>query len=28
MEQGVVAMSGRSAELTHDSRVRKIYLGL
>jgi branched-chain amino acid transport system ATP-binding protein len=28
MEQGAVAMSGRSAELTHDARVRKIYLGL
>lgn len=28
IEQGVVAMSGPSAELTHDVRVRKIYLGL
>jgi branched-chain amino acid transport system ATP-binding protein len=28
MEQGAVAMSGRSADMTHDARVRKIYLGL
>jgi branched-chain amino acid transport system ATP-binding protein len=28
MENGKVAMSGRSADLTHDVRVRKIYLGL
>ena len=28
MENGKVAMSGRSADLTHDARVRKIYLGL
>ena len=28
MENGEVAMSGRSADLTHDTRVRKIYLGL
>jgi branched-chain amino acid transport system ATP-binding protein len=28
MENGEVAMSGRSADLTHDARVRKIYLGL
>jgi branched-chain amino acid transport system ATP-binding protein len=28
MENGEVAMSGRSADLTHDGRVRKIYLGL
>ena len=28
MEHGEVAMSGRSADLTHDARVRKIYLGL
>jgi branched-chain amino acid transport system ATP-binding protein len=28
MENGEVAMSGRSAELTHDPRVRKVYLGL
>jgi branched-chain amino acid transport system ATP-binding protein len=28
MEHGEVAMSGTSAELTHDARVRQIYLGL
>ncbi|GAA1032943.1 ABC transporter ATP-binding protein [Virgisporangium ochraceum] len=28
MENGEVAMSGRSADLTHDPRVRRIYLGL
>jgi branched-chain amino acid transport system ATP-binding protein len=28
MENGEVAMSGRSDELAHDARVRKIYLGL
>jgi branched-chain amino acid transport system ATP-binding protein len=28
MENGKVAMSGRSADLTHDARVRKIYLVL
>jgi branched-chain amino acid transport system ATP-binding protein len=28
MENGAVAMSGRSADLTHDPRVRRIYLGL
>jgi branched-chain amino acid transport system ATP-binding protein len=28
MENGEVAMSGRSADLTHDARVRKVYLGL
>ena len=28
MEHGTVAMSGRSADLTHDARVRRIYLGL
>jgi branched-chain amino acid transport system ATP-binding protein len=28
MEHGEVAMSGPSAELTHDARVRQIYLGL
>jgi len=28
MENGEVAMSGSSGDLAHDSRVRKIYLGL
>jgi branched-chain amino acid transport system ATP-binding protein len=28
MEHGEVAMQGRSADLTHDPRVRRIYLGL
>jgi branched-chain amino acid transport system ATP-binding protein len=28
MENGSVAMAGSSAELRHDDRVRKIYLGL
>jgi branched-chain amino acid transport system ATP-binding protein len=28
MENGTVAMQGRSADLTHDPRVRRIYLGL
>jgi branched-chain amino acid transport system ATP-binding protein len=28
MENGEVAMSGRSAELSHDARVRRVYLGL
>jgi branched-chain amino acid transport system ATP-binding protein len=28
MENGEVAMSGGSGDLAHDSRVRKIYLGL
>jgi len=28
MENGVVAMTGTSQELSHDSRVRRIYLGL
>jgi len=28
MENGEVAMTGTSAQLRHDTRVRKIYLGL
>jgi branched-chain amino acid transport system ATP-binding protein len=28
MENGVVAMTGTSKELSHDRRVRRIYLGL
>jgi len=28
MENGVVAMTGTSEELSHNSRVRQIYLGL
>jgi branched-chain amino acid transport system ATP-binding protein len=28
MENGEVAMRGRSADLTHDPRVRRVYLGL
>jgi branched-chain amino acid transport system ATP-binding protein len=28
MENGEVAMTGKSADLRHDSRVRQIYLGL
>jgi branched-chain amino acid transport system ATP-binding protein len=28
MENGEIAMTGKSADLRHDSRVRQIYLGL